>query len=85
MPRLSKMRATTIEESQESRKRGRERTREEQAIMAEQLRTENPELSWAQIAKKVDPNGFSRNQRQTREAFEVQNLNLEWTCRGSIR
>jgi hypothetical protein len=45
---------TTIQKPQKSRKRGRERTREEQALVAEKLHRET-KLSWAQIAQRVDP------------------------------
>jgi predicted transcriptional regulator len=43
------------------RRRGREGTRDQDARAAEQLHRRRPDLSWSQIAQKVDPVGFSLN------------------------
>jgi hypothetical protein len=44
------------------RGKGRTRTRDQQAAMAAEMHADSPKLSWAQIARKVDPVGFSKNQ-----------------------
>jgi hypothetical protein len=65
------LRPISVARVEAKRDRGRSRTQDQNAQIGQKLRKEHPELSWAQTAKKVDPEGFSRDQKGTTDRIRL--------------